>query len=60
MVRFAYGVTGARIGFHTIPRTYAGVPIQGEDQLGKAIGAGGCVRQRGQRRGVALCLGPDR
>ncbi|MBI1376252.1 MAG: hypothetical protein GC157_02035 [Frankiales bacterium] len=46
MVRFAYGVTGARIGFHTIPRTYAGVPIQGENQLGQAIGAGGCVRQR--------------
>ena len=46
MVRFAYGLTGARIGFHTIPRSYAGVPIQGENQLGRAIGMGGCVRQK--------------
>jgi lipoprotein-anchoring transpeptidase ErfK/SrfK len=46
MVRFAYGLTGARIGFHTIPRSYAGVPIQGENQLGRAIGSGGCVRQK--------------
>jgi len=45
MVRFAVGITGARIGFHTIPRYYDGVPIQKESQLGKAIGAGGCVRQ---------------
>ncbi|MDA8436821.1 MAG: L,D-transpeptidase, partial [Actinomycetales bacterium] len=45
MVRFAVGVTGARIGFHTIPRYYDGVPIQSESQLGRAIGAGGCVRQ---------------
>jgi hypothetical protein len=45
MVRFAYGITGARIGFHTIPRHLDGVPIQSEKQLGKAIGAGGCVRQ---------------
>jgi hypothetical protein len=45
MVRFAVGVTGARIGFHTIPRYYDGVPIQKESQLGRAIGAGGCVRQ---------------
>jgi hypothetical protein len=45
MVRFAVGITGARIGFHTIPRYYDGVPIQKESQLGRAIGAGGCVRQ---------------
>ena len=45
MVRFAVGLTGARIGFHTIPRYYDGHPIQQESQLGRAIGAGGCVRQ---------------
>ena len=45
MVRFAYGITGARIGFHTIPRYRDGVPIQLESQLGQAIGMGGCVRQ---------------
>jgi hypothetical protein len=45
MVRFAYGVTGARIGFHTIPRYYDGRPIQAERDLGRAIGMGGCVRQ---------------
>jgi hypothetical protein len=45
MVRFAVGLTGARIGFHTIPRYYDGHPIQKESQLGRAIGAGGCVRQ---------------
>jgi hypothetical protein len=45
MIRFAVGITGARIGFHTIPRYYDGVPIQKESQLGRAIGAGGCVRQ---------------
>jgi len=45
MVRFAYGLTGARIGFHTIPRSYTGVAIQSEKQLGRAVGAGGCVRQ---------------
>ena len=45
MVRFAYGITGARIGFHTIPRYLDGVPIQLESQLGQAIGMGGCVRQ---------------
>jgi len=45
MVRFAYGVTGARIGFHTIPRYYDGRPIQAEKDLGRAIGMGGCVRQ---------------
>ena len=45
MVRFARGYTGVPIGFHTIPRTYAGVPIQSESQLGTAVGQGGCVRQ---------------
>jgi lipoprotein-anchoring transpeptidase ErfK/SrfK len=45
MVRFARGYTGAPIGFHTIPRTYSGTPIQSESQLGTAIGRGGCVRQ---------------
>lgn len=46
MVRFTHGVTGAAIGFHTIPRTYQGVPIQKVTDLGKAIGSGGCVRQK--------------
>jgi hypothetical protein len=45
MVRFAHGITGAAIGFHTIPRWYDGRPIQRENQLGQMIGAGGCVRQ---------------
>jgi hypothetical protein len=45
MVRFTRGVTGAPIGFHTIPVTYSGHPIQAEKDLGKAIGMGGCVRQ---------------
>lgn len=45
MVRFAHGVTGAAIGFHTIPRWYDGRPLQTERQLGSMIGAGGCVRQ---------------
>jgi lipoprotein-anchoring transpeptidase ErfK/SrfK len=46
MVRFTHGVTGAAIGFHTIPKTYEGVPIQDAKDLGKAIGSGGCVRQK--------------
>ncbi len=45
MVRFTHGVTGAPIGFHTIPKTYSGHPIQAEKDLGRAIGMGGCVRQ---------------
>ncbi len=45
MVRFAHGVTGAPIGFHTIPRYYDGHPMQLESDLGRAIGRGGCVRQ---------------
>ena len=38
MVRFTRGVTGAPIGFHTIPVTYSGHPIQSEKDLGRAIG----------------------
>ena len=45
MVRFAHGITGAAIGFHTIPRWYDGRPIQRVSQLGQMIGVGGCVRQ---------------
>ncbi len=45
MVRFAWGITGAPIGFHTIPRWYDGRPLQSDEQLGTAIGRGGCVRQ---------------
>jgi hypothetical protein len=45
MVRFAHGITGAAIGFHTIPRWYDGRPLQRVNQLGQMIGAGGCVRQ---------------
>jgi len=45
MVRFAVGLTGARIGFHAIPRCLGGIAIQTESRLGRAIGAGGWVRQ---------------
>lgn len=45
MVRFAHGLTGARIGFHTIPRRPDGSAIQTESGLGRATGSGGCVRQ---------------
>lgn len=44
MVRFYPGSTGAAIGFHDIPRTYAGTPIHGPDKLGLPLGIGGCVR----------------
>ncbi|MFN0090190.1 MAG: DUF4214 domain-containing protein [Acidimicrobiales bacterium] len=43
MVRFARGARLA-IGFHAIPRTRAGRPVQGEDELG-AYRSSGCVRQ---------------
>jgi lipoprotein-anchoring transpeptidase ErfK/SrfK len=43
MVRFARGRSLA-IGFHDIPRTRAGRPIQSESQLGTFRSAG-CVRQ---------------
>jgi hypothetical protein len=45
MVRFTHGLTGAPIGFHTIPRYYDGRAMQRESDLGRAIGRGGCVRQ---------------
>lgn len=44
MVRFARGRSLA-IGFHSIPVTRSGRPIQGEDELGRFRSAG-CVRQR--------------
>ena len=50
MVRFAFGFrTGASIGFHDIPRYYAG-PRAGQRMhstasLGLPIATGGCVRQ---------------
>ncbi len=44
MVRFAMGVNdGLAIGFHSIP-TQGGRPIQGADDLGRALSSG-CVRQ---------------
>jgi hypothetical protein len=44
MVRFAMGVSdGLAIGFHSIP-TQGGRPIQGRDDLGRALSSG-CVRQ---------------
>jgi hypothetical protein len=44
MVRFAMGVNdGLAIGFHSIP-TEGGRPIQGSDDLGRALSSG-CVRQ---------------
>lgn len=44
MVRFYRSTNGVAIGFHDIPRTYAGVPIHGPDKLGLPLGIGGCVR----------------
>ena len=44
MVRFVKGTTGLDIGFHSIPRTYAGAPIQTVAELGQPRSAG-CVRQ---------------
>jgi hypothetical protein len=43
MVRFTYG-NAAPIGFHSIPVTGSGRPIQTEATLGQALGLGGCVR----------------
>lgn len=43
MVRFAYGLNGGRIGFHSIPLRN-GKPIQSPGQLGTPLSAG-CVRQ---------------
>ena len=45
MVRFTYGPNGYAIGFHSIPRSFDGQPLQSLDQLGEAHGAG-CVRQQ--------------
>ncbi len=45
MVRFAYGFSGGRIGFHSIPTNSRGVPLQTEAELGQFRSAG-CVRQR--------------
>lgn len=45
MVRFAVGTNrGWAIGFHAIPITHAGSPIQSESELGQFRSAG-CVRQ---------------
>ena len=43
-VRFAYGDTGAAIGFHDIP-VDAGAPVQTVGQLGTPT-SHGCIRQR--------------
>lgn len=45
MIRFAHGVTGAAIGFNSIPRWENGAPLQTEESLGLALGRGGCIRQ---------------
>lgn len=50
-IRFQYMVRYARgrrlwMGFHSIPVTRRGVPIQSESRLGTATSTGGCVRQR--------------
>ena len=45
MVRFAWGVNGWRIGFHSIGVDENGAPNQTHDQLGQALSAG-CIRQR--------------
>ena len=43
MTRWYRGVN-ANVGFHSIPKTWAGVPIQSISDLGKPLGVGGCVR----------------
>jgi lipoprotein-anchoring transpeptidase ErfK/SrfK len=46
MVRFTHGErTGSPIGFHSIPRDYAGHAAQSVEDLGKPLSAG-CIRQR--------------
>lgn len=45
MVRFATGIGGGRLGFHSIPRTWWDTPIQTHDELGQFLSLG-CVRQR--------------
>ncbi len=44
MVRFVKRAPGRSIGFHSIPVTRSGVPVQTEDELGLYLSAG-CVRQ---------------
>ena len=44
MVRFTYAESGLAIGFHSIPNTASGEPLQTEEQLGEFHSAG-CVRQ---------------
>ena len=44
MVRFTYAESGLAIGFHSIPNTAGGEPLQTEEQLGEFHSAG-CVRQ---------------
>ena len=45
MTRFAYGMDGkTAIGFHSIPKYYAGSMMHSTDQLGLPIATGGCVR----------------
>jgi hypothetical protein len=44
MVRFTYADSGLAIGFHSIPNTASGEPLQTEEQLGEFHSAG-CVRQ---------------
>lgn len=44
MVRFTYAESGLAIGFHSIPHTAGGEPLQTEEQLGEFHSAG-CVRQ---------------
>jgi lipoprotein-anchoring transpeptidase ErfK/SrfK len=41
----AFNPAGVGYGFHTIPVTASGVPLQGESELGQFRSAG-CVRQR--------------
>ena len=44
MVRFTHADSGLAIGFHSIPNTASGEPMQTEEQLGEFHSAG-CVRQ---------------
>ena len=45
MVRFVKRLPARSIGFHTIPVTRAGTPVQTVDELGQ-FRSSGCVRQR--------------
>ena len=48
MVRFVRPTVGAATGFHSIPVTHDGTPIQTEEELGQFRSAG-CVRQRADK-----------